>query len=845
MADISSEVSQLQNAVLGEEVRSAFISCMQKINKDNEKYQSIKSSVEASAKTVSEQVAAINTKKTEVETSIQNLTAKISEANTTKKNLGNATDLANTAKTNLTNTTKTANDEKTALEASTTAANTTMTNLQKVVDSASDVNSNIGASVTRANNAASDANAAAQAATNSANKAETAAVSATDTAATASRAATAANGAAASANDSAGKADTATANANEATSKALAAAKKAGTDTANAIAVMQADYNQFLTGSQNSLNAVLSNFSTEKNQAITFMQNQVNTMVSDGNAKVEAMQKKVDTAVENANTATDAANAATDSANQAAEKVRDDCYPMLFRDFDGKDYSVFFMAPEDSMVSIGTKQDDNAGLATPTPSTNSTRNPNVYDEIPLFKTYECNGYVDADGEPHITAIKGEPGFRDDGTNGDVCVAFKTGYIRRIIDTVGENSPLGAKGEKVTITDTWRKSEYSNHPFIPYAGAIRPDGTVRPYILIPKYQAVTYNDMYYSLPGSPPVYNVSHNNQITAFRKRGTQYCGETSKDSQVWETLFEVMFATMTSQSIMQGCTNYSAQYKAVVEEENVERIILTKSQAAYFIVGSCVSIGEAAANTNLDRAYAYMHNLANRVKVTAIENLEDGVNAAVYVDNGGTKFNTTATTYISTMPWYTGSTDKVLGTCGSPNSYTNAKEPFKFMNLELALGQYVVKSDIILNGIYDSEADTYEQQVWICNDCSLFATSVTGNYTRVGFNIPDTNNSWKYIRTLGFDKMNPSVRGATDYTGANSGNRYGDAVHTGGRANGTREFLSLGSLWVGSYAGLRVAFLSSSLGSAYWSFSARPSLTGKCGTVADWAARMGVNLAA
>ena len=72
-----------------------------------------------------------------------------------------------------------------------------------------------------------------------------------------------------------------------------------------------------------------------------------------------------------------------------------------------------------------------------------------------------------------------------------------------------------------------------------------------------------------------------------------------------------------------------------------------------------------------------------------------------------------------------------------------------------------------------------------------------------------------------------------------------GTAVHTGTRANGTREFLSLGYLWNWSFAGLRVATLNYWLGGGYWYVSARPSLTGRRGSVVDWASSMGVNLAA
>ncbi len=62
MADISQEVEQLRNAEYGEEVRGAFISCMEKINKDNESYKEIKESVDASAEKVEQQVEEIDTK---------------------------------------------------------------------------------------------------------------------------------------------------------------------------------------------------------------------------------------------------------------------------------------------------------------------------------------------------------------------------------------------------------------------------------------------------------------------------------------------------------------------------------------------------------------------------------------------------------------------------------------------------------------------------------------------------------------------------------------------------------------------------------------------------------------
>lgn len=772
MADISQEIDQLRNAVYGEEVRGAFISCMQKIHEENESYNSIKESVNQSVTTMQEQVESINTKSEEVKAALQNLTTAIANGKDQQDAIEKATAAGKTQQTATEKATSESKTQQTAIEKATETSKTQQTALQNVVDSAKQIDSAIQQSVTAANTAANNASAATKSATEATSLA----------------------------NQSAEAAKTATTNANDATKKTNAAVKNA----------------------------------------------------SDATEQAAQATSAANAATENANQATVAAKAATqealtqaEEAKQAAASVRDDCYPMMFRNYDGRTYSVFFEDADETMVCTGTKEDDNADVATPVPSTNAVRNENPYDEIPLFKPVECNGYADEGGELHITAVKGEPEFRTDGTKGDVCIALKTGYIRTIIDTVGIMGPLGKKGTKISVTDSWRESEYPGFPFIPYTAAIRPDGSVRPYVLIPKYQAVNFNSSYYSLPGFAPAYNVSHNGQITTFRKRGDQYCGETCSDAEIWETLFMIVFANMNSQAVMVGCTGFADQYMAAVAEENVERIILTKKQAEYFPIGCCVSIGEMGSSTNKDRGQSYMHNLANRVKVTKIEALDDDSgNYALYVDNGGVTFNTSTTTCISTMPWHTGSTDKVKGTCGSPYSNTNGKEPFKFLGIEFALGQYVVRSDVILNGVYDADADIYQQEIYTCYDCKYFATAINEHYKKLGYVIPDSGNAWKYIKNLGFDVNFPHIRMASEY-GGDSNKRFGDAVHTGTRANGTREFLSLGNLGNGSFAGLRIAYLGSWLGNGYWNISARPSLTGRRGSVVDWASSMGVNLAA
>ena len=398
MADISQEIDQLRNAVYGEEVRGAFISCMQKIHEENESYNSIKESVNQSVATMQEQVESINTKSEEVKAALQNLTTAIANGKDQQDAIEKATAAGKIQQTATEKATSESKTQQTAIEKATETSKTQQTALQNVVDSAKQIDSAIQQSVTAANTAANNASAATKSATEATSLA----------------------------NQSAEAAKTATTNANDATKKTNAAVKNA----------------------------------------------------SDATEQAAQATSAANAATENANQATVAAKSATqealtqaEEAKQAAASVRDDCYPMMFRNYDGRTYSVFFEDADETMVCTGTKEDDNADVATPVPSTNAVRNENPYDEIPLFKPVECNGYADEGGELHITAVKGEPEFRTDGTKGDVCIALKTGYIRTIIDTVGIMGPLGKKGTKISVTDSWRESEYPGFPFIPYTDEV--------------------------------------------------------------------------------------------------------------------------------------------------------------------------------------------------------------------------------------------------------------------------------------------------------------------------------------------------------------------------------------
>ena len=79
----------------------------------------------------------------------------------------------------------------------------------------------------------------------------------------------------------------------------------------------------------------------------------------------------------------------------------------------GRVYTVRFPLFSKSTSPIGEKMDHNEGL-TCEPSTDTIIGQDDYQDIPLFKTYDVNAYVDDNGRIHVTAFKGDKYFKDMG-----------------------------------------------------------------------------------------------------------------------------------------------------------------------------------------------------------------------------------------------------------------------------------------------------------------------------------------------------------------------------------------------------------------------------------------------
>lgn len=488
---------------------------------------------------------------------------------------------------------------------------------------------------------------------------------------------------------------------------------------------------------------------------------------------------------------------------------------------DGLKYGVHWDPFSATPSPVGTRILDNVGKVCE-PSTDTVRGRNDLENTSVFFHLEVNGHVDENGDFQVEAIRGIDDTFDRFTKDTYCL-FLPQWIKIEITAEGENKIL---------SDTKFDGSF------PEGGAIRPDGSIRPFVAIAKYQDSSgSSDIPNSLSGKCPSYNNSHNSLVTKMRKKGTQYCATAVQDWERMNNLMDVAFATRNSQAVMYGAYYYWAQYEASVQEDNVERIIIPKNSANYLIVGSCVSIGNANAlssgKPNNDRGQSGVHAKANRVLITKIEEY-DANNSAVYVDNGGVKFSTAPTvvsnvdcpTIISTMPWYTGSTDEVLGSCGSPRNNTDSKNPYVLFGVEYALGQYEVCGNSFMS-IADGKMREY-----VCYDSTKIATSITSDYVPVGYAIENKPGTagWKYVSVLGYDAENPMCRFGIEFD-AGSSTGYCDAhyleVFEG--TSGLREILLGGNLGYGTFAGRRFAPLDNGLTNADWGYAARLSASGRC----------------
>lgn len=498
----------------------------------------------------------------------------------------------------------------------------------------------------------------------------------------------------------------------------------------------------------------------------------------------------------------------------------------------GKIYTVKFPKWETSHISTGEKLDANAGLVCE-PSTKTIKGQNDYANIPLFKTYDVNAYVDDEGIRHVTAIKGDKDFKDEGKV-DVFVLGMSYY------------------EKVWSDDQYWYYSRTDSPRDGYTIArecVNRDGSIQAFGLYAKYVAGNIDGNLYSSKGLKPARyygttplpanttntNTSYSGLISQCHKRGSFYSGGMTCDYKYILTTFYLKYGTLNTQSIMGGCNNYSAQYEASIKSStNNTYFPLTKAQADYFPVGASVSIGYKYGGSNLDRYYSTVSIYADNVKIIKKVALDDS-NTALYLDTN-TPFNTANTSsgavFCSTMHWRSGFSDDILGRDGCPcdtkSELTNGKFPIVIQGIECMVGGYETYG----NAFMDIVDATGKREVYIQNDASQLTTDIAtakSTYKKSPYAIQPTSiNSWNYITKIDFDLANGAfIQTNSGQSGSSTGSGFADGLYVDNANSGQREFLGFGGLGHGSRAGLSCLAAGHGVGSAGWYFLARLSING------------------
>lgn len=470
----------------------------------------------------------------------------------------------------------------------------------------------------------------------------------------------------------------------------------------------------------------------------------------------------------------------------------------------GKVFTTKIYKYETSTSPIGVKMNANENMVAE-PSVGRKEGRDDYAQYGLFHHFTCNFSVDEDGFNHVDVLEGQTGFS------------KYGKVQ--VGEVTMSAWFGIEDTEEAILYHYSDVQTELTPY-PMKESVNPDGTISPFMIHAKYVAGDIDGVPYSSKGLAPANGsqaiqarnpVSYTGMITYMHKLGKHYCGTTSWDLFYRQLMMIIKYATTHSQSVMAGCTSYNNQDRNLVEETGVMRVVLTKAQANFYPVGSYVSIGDIGANTNRDRYYEYMHNKAYSVKVVKTEDVDES-NTAVYVD-ASEPFDTTLTTWISSMLWRSGVTDEVAGSDGSPNSNTSGKYPYKIQGIETCIGAYEVLGNVVMDIVTGVDGNP-ARDVYVCEDASTLTSDITTireSYKKAIAQVAYTNASWEYITGETTDPnlgiMIPTKVGGGTSTG------FADGVYTDTSASGQREWLSLGNLYNGGAAGLWI--LAAYIGSA------------------------------
>ena len=500
-----------------------------------------------------------------------------------------------------------------------------------------------------------------------------------------------------------------------------------------------------------------------KNKILYAYTNAGNTAEYINNSIAEKIEKhiQINVVVDNASNVTITLD---DTQIYVTEKELNDAISEA-REFVGKNYGVRRKIV-DNVLSKWERICDNIGLVA-----NATKNgdevQNDFDNIYPWSDIITYNYDTTNKK--ITAYYGEPGFKFDGSNGEVLTRIPEFWYKREV-----------KGdyEYIYISDYNRAGYKHSKEFSVgrYGISVDADGKAHSY------------------SGTIPAYNKT----IAAFRTLaigvGDGFCQMDTRYF-ILQLLYLVEYADYNSQSKLGNGVSSIGTPKALIAENNVNRIIVSSSN--YFYVGRTVSIGTSD---------AWNSSVAAERTVTNIEDYANGsiTGKAIYFD--GDPVNIAVGNCLWGIGQKSGQCDELgmkSGTLNNDGCHSMIYRGIEnvFSNMYTAIDGLNIKDYV----------------AYICDDPTQYASDkFTAPYKAIGYTNLQTTEV--YSSKLGYDENNPEVALPIEGNGS-SGTGTCDRYYCN---SGNRVAFVGGNFSNGSVDGFFFWSLNTASSTSYWNYGAR-----------------------
>ena len=418
------------------------------------------------------------------------------------------------------------------------------------------------------------------------------------------------------------------------------------------------------------------------------------------------------------------------------------------------------------------------------PGTDTTYGKNSFDAVyPWAGMRRCCCTLNADGTVRVNAYKGQPGYAEDGTNGEVLVEVPLFYIAGAIDVDPRISNMKMPGYRVPKK------------------FVNPDGSVKQRCYVRAFPgSIGADGKLHSVAGVKPSMEKNIQQNLAAARLWGETYSIGTSADAEVLLYLMIVAYGTRDLQAKINGVSAlYKADIPITAATTDEAAVICDKSSALE--VGNIITV-----NTGGGIAWG-----SDCRVITAVQDIAGDDANKKYILSGAA---ITAATDKKVVRVFnaTGTANGVLSSCGSPVSNTDGRHSFVFYGVENPLygNQWRMECDWkVVDGA-----------PYICNDTNYQWTSLEG-YTKLDVAFP---NAEGYVKSLAADERYPHLPLPTE-VGASSTTYTGDYFWI--NREGTRIARRGGSSNTGRYAGPFDLSLSDTAGATGWYLGADLSVPG------------------